>query len=110
MSVEHLRHEYLILVILSGQMATQKPPNNDDDSSGLEEAFTTPSTSTPGQASNSGAHAECRADATINSADFDGNDTQFEVVPGRVDQSNPFVSLRTPIASASPVADRARHD
>jgi hypothetical protein len=68
MSVEHLRREYLILVILSGQMATQKPPNNDDDSSGLEEAFTTPSTSTPGQASNSGAHAECRADATINSA------------------------------------------
>ncbi|EDR02560.1 uncharacterized protein LACBIDRAFT_332383 [Laccaria bicolor S238N-H82] len=45
---------------------------NDDDSSGLEEAFTrltlTPSTSTPGQASHSGAHAERRADSTINTA------------------------------------------
>ncbi|EDR03941.1 uncharacterized protein LACBIDRAFT_331108 [Laccaria bicolor S238N-H82] len=45
---------------------------NNDDSSGLEEAFTrltlTPSTSTPGQASHSGAHAECRADSTINTA------------------------------------------
>ncbi|EDR06460.1 uncharacterized protein LACBIDRAFT_328850 [Laccaria bicolor S238N-H82] len=47
-------------------------PNNDDDSSGLEEAFTrlalTPTTSTPAQASNSGAHAERHADSTINSA------------------------------------------
>ncbi|EDQ99015.1 uncharacterized protein LACBIDRAFT_335426 [Laccaria bicolor S238N-H82] len=45
---------------------------NDDDSSSLEEAFTrltlTPSTSTPGQASHSGAHAERRADSTINTA------------------------------------------
>ena len=47
-------------------------PNNDDDSSGLEEAFTrlalTPNTSTLGQASHSGAHAERHADSTINSA------------------------------------------
>ena len=47
-------------------------PNNNDDSSGLEEAFTrltlTMSTSTPGQASHSGAHAEHHADSTTNSA------------------------------------------
>ena len=60
-------------IIFKAQMDNNTvTPNNDDDSSGLEEAFTrlalTPNTSTLGQASHSGAHAEHHADSTINSA------------------------------------------